>query len=390
MNVKSNIWKIYAIQALRWFMLSMPIFALFFLENGLSMSQILLLQAFFSLVIVLVEIPSGYWSDLFGRKNAIVIGCVLNFVGISIYALSHGFFGFLFAELALGIGAGFISGADSALLYDSLLNLDNPDEYKKYEGKKNFFESGSEGIASIIGGFLAVISLRTPFYAQAVLVFFSIPIALSLVEPARSTLNNIEGNFKTLWRVVKFSLHEHAEVKWLIIYSSLISASGIGVVWFIQPFLAQVGLPLALFGIAWAILQFATAVTAFYAHRIESFFGKTASLVSLTFLTLTGYMLVAKFGAIWIIPAFLIFYFVRGINTPVLKDYVNRLISSDIRATVLSIKNLIARLIFAIVGPFVGWAADAYSIQTAFFLSGILFFLSGLVAVGFLRKYKVI
>ena len=79
----------------------------------------------------------------------------------------------------------------------------------------------------------------------------------------------------------------------------------------------------------------------------------------------------------------------RGINEPVLKDYINQLIGSDIRATVLSVKQLIGRMIFNIIGPFIGWINDLYTLQIALFMTGIIFFVPGLVSLFFLRRVKV-
>ena len=120
-SLKSNIPKLYWIKALRWFMLMMPIVVLFFQDNGLSMSDVMLLQALFAISVVIFEVPSGYLADMIGRRQSIFWGCILGTAGFSIYSFSFGFYGFLLAEIVLGIGSSLISGADSALIYESLL-----------------------------------------------------------------------------------------------------------------------------------------------------------------------------------------------------------------------------------------------------------------------------
>ncbi len=72
-------------------------------------------------------------------------------------------------------------------------------------------------------------------------------------------------------------------------------------------------------------------------------------------------------------------------NSPVLKDYVNRIINSEIRATILSIKGLTSRLLFVIIGPFAGWLSDFYGLQTAFLILGGIFFLLGSISLLFLH-----
>jgi len=389
-TLKSNIWKLYVIKALRWFMLVMPIIVLFFQENGLSMCEVFILQSVFSIAIVVSEVPSGYLADVIGRKVSIVAGCILAFAGFAAYSLSYGFWGFLIAELFLGFSSSFISGADSAMIYDTLLEVGSEDEYKKIEGRMLSVGNFSEGVAGLIGGFLAVVSLRTPFYFEAAITFFSIPVALSLVEPARHKFDNSEGSVKSILRIVKYSLHEHAEVKWLIIYSALVTVSTLTMVWFIQPYLKLVGLPLALFGVVWAALQFSVGIFSFYAHKIELFVGRKATLISLIVLTVIGYCLLSIFQSIWAIGFILIFYFVRGISYPVLKDYINRIITSDIRATVLSVTSLVRRLIFSIFGPIIGWISDLYSLSTALALCGIIFLFWGSISLLLLHRHKAL
>ena len=113
----------------------MPIVVLFYQDNGLSMSQIFILQAIYSISIVALEIPSGYFADALGRKNTIVAGAILGFLGFLIYSFSIGFIGFVLAQIVLGFGQSMISGADSAILYDSLVDSKKENDYLKHEGR---------------------------------------------------------------------------------------------------------------------------------------------------------------------------------------------------------------------------------------------------------------
>lgn len=359
----------------------MPIIVLFFQDNGLSMREVFLLQSFFSIVIVVTEVPSGYLADIIGRKVSIIIGCILAVCGYLTYSFSYGFWGFLLAEMFIGLSASCISGADSALLYDSLVELGSEGEYKKIEGRLLSVGNFSEGIAGIFGGVLALVSLRTPFYYEAAVTFLSIPVAFSLVEPERGKLDNSEGNLKSILRIVKYSLHDHSEVKWLIMYSACMGVSILTLVWFVQPYLKLVGLPLAMFGVVWAGLQFSVGIFSFYAHRIELFVGRKRTLILLVALTVAGYWLLSYFQSVWAISFMVILYFVRGICYPVLKDYINQAITSDIRATVLSVSSLVNKLFFSVFGPLIGWAADLYSLSTAFKLCGIIFLFWGGVSL---------
>ena len=248
----------------------------------------------------------------------------------------------------------------------------------------------SEGVASIIGGLLAAISLRLPFYVETGVLLFTIPLALMLTEPPRTKLDTSKGNFRAVWEIVVYAMHGHPELKWLIVYSSIVNASTLTMVWFIQPYLKLAGLPVWWFGFTWAALQFSVGFFSFSAHRIEKKIGRMNILTMLIILSVSGYILTAIFQSLWAIGFLVLFYIVRGMGQPTFYGYINSLISSDKRATVLSVGNLLVRLIFSCLGPVIGWIADSYSLSHAFLIAAGIFLVPGILSLFFLRKNAVV
>jgi MFS family permease len=293
----------------------MPTFVLFFQDKGFTLAETLLLQSIFSIAIVVLEIPSGYFSDYFGRKKTLVIGSILGTIGYLCYAYSFEFWHFVVAETLLGLGASFISGTDSALLYDSLKELNKTGLYKKYEGFMQSISSFSEGFAAIAGGFIALISLSTPFLVQAGLLFVSVLVALSIKNPSTQTRKDQHDNpLKDLVKIVKYTLHEHKEIRSLIMYSGIIGGSTLTLVFLIQPFLQKIDTPLALFGILWAAFNFSIGIFALTTHRIEEYFGKTKSVALLILLVAIGYFGLGYFNSYYAIALIFIFYFIRAVS----------------------------------------------------------------------------
>ena len=389
-NLQGNLWKLYAIQVCRWFLLLMPVLVLFFQEIGLDLQDVFTIQAFYSVCVILFEVPSGYFADRLGRRRSLLIGSIAAAAGFWVYALATTFADFFVAQFFIAVGGSFISGSDSAMLYDTLIQLRRRNEYQKVAGRLASMANFSEGIAALIGGSLALISLRTPLYSQAVLMLAVIPLAWSLVEPPRKTPDPSEGSFKAVLRIVRYALHGHSEIKWLILYSSLVGTSTLTIVWMVQPYLQAVDLPLEWFGAAWAILQFSVGVFAVNAYRVEAAFGRKASLISLILLSAAGYLLLGLFQALWATVFLLVFYLVRGINGPVMNDYINRCVDSEIRATVLSVKSLVGRLMFTIIGPMAGWVNDQYGLSMAFLVCGFTFLLFGVVFLLFLQRNRIL
>ena len=354
-------------------MLIMPIITLFYQENGLGMKDVLLLQGVYSVAIVVLEIPSGYFADIWGRKRTLIIGSVLGVLGFAIYSFTAGFWGFLIAELILGVGQSFISGSDSALLYDTLKEENREDEYVKLEGRVLSIGNFAETIAAIVGGFLAEISLRTPFIIQTFIAMIAVPAAFTLVEPYRKL--EINDRWKSTILTLKNTILKNKEMQILIIFTAFIGTATLTMAWFIQPYLKEIlNLSISEIGITLAILNLIVGLTSLIAYKIENVIGKRYSLLLIIIGISSTYILMGNIQHWSILIAIALFYFTRGIATPVLKDYINRISTSDIRATVLSVRNFAIRVVFALFGTFLGWYSDFYSIQSALVLAGVIIF----------------
>jgi MFS family permease len=380
-----NILRLYIIKASKWFMLIMPIVVLFYQDNGLGMQEVFVLQAFYSIAIVVLEIPSGYFADVLGRKRTLVIGVTLGFLGFLVYSFSFGFWGFLIAELVLGFGQSLISGADSALLYDTLLQQRKENDYLKHEGRMISIGNFAEALAGIAGGLLAAISLRYPFFIQTAIAFVAIPAAFTLIEPKLHG-TAIQMNFSKIIGVVKYALIDNKKLRWNILYSSFVGASTLTMAWFVQPWFIKIEIPVTLFGIFWTLLNLSVGVTALFSYKIERFLGVKSTVLGFTLILALGFFGAAFFKNSWGLIFLFAFYMARGVATPVLKDYINRITVSDVRATILSVRNFVIRIIFAIWGPLYGWYTDAFSLQGALIIAGFIFILlSGISYIFFIR-----
>lgn len=355
----------------------MPIVVLFYNENGLEQFDIFLLQGIYSIAIVVLEIPSGYFADVLGRKKTLTFGAILGFLGFITYALTHGFWGFLIAEIILGLGQSLISGADSAMLYDSLQAQKRDNEYLKYEGRITSIGNFAEALAGISGGLLATISLRTPYFFQSGVAFLAIPAALSLVEPIRNkTLE--KASFKDILKIFDYALVKNVRLRYNIIFSAIIGSATLSMAWFVQPYFKEIDLPIPMFGVLWTLLNLSVGITSLFAYKAEKALGKTKVILLITLFISGSYILVGQYQTYWGISILFLFYLIRGFATPILKDYINKMTDSAVRATVLSVRNFIIRIVFAGLGPFLGWYTDHYSLAEALSFAGIFFLISGL------------
>ena len=380
-----NLTRLYILKVAHWFMLTMPIVVLFYKDNGLDMSQVFILQAIYSISIVALEIPSGYFADVLGRKNSIIAGAILGFLGFLAYSFSYGFAGFVIAEVTLGFGQSMISGADSALLYDTLIENNCEQEYIKHEGRMTSVGNFAEAFAGIIGGLLAGLSLRYPYYVQTLVAFMGIPAAITLIEPKISQ-TKLGLGWKDITEIVKFSLIKNKRLRWNIIYSSVVGASTLAMAWFVQPWFIRASLPVSMFGVAWTVLNLSVGITAYYAYRIELKLGRINTAATFTAILAIGFIAsgwISGFAGLFFI---LMFYLARGVATPILKDNINRITPSNMRATILSVRNFIIRIIFSILGPIYGWSIDKLSLSAALTIAGTVFIITSGISFYYFKR----
>ena len=123
--------------------------------------------------------------------------------------------------------------------------------------------------------------------------------------------------------------------------------------WLSQYYFTAVELPLGYFGVVWSLLVLSLVPASFFAHRIEDVLGKRWSLFLMASLPIIGFFLLSAMDIIYGITILFLFYLARGFGSVVFSDYVNVLIPSTIRATVLSVQALMMRFIFLILGPII-------------------------------------
>ncbi len=370
-------------------MLYMPVVKLFYAENNLDDFDLFLLHAIYSAIIFIVEVPSGYMADVWGRKNSMLLGLLLGVTGFTFYSFGTGFYGFLMAEIALGIGEGFISGTDSALLYDTLLQQKKQQQYIKYEGRITGGGNLAEALAGFVVTLMALNTLRGYYYLQTVITAIGFIAAWFLIEPKMHTHRD-EISWQAIIHIVKDTLWRNPVLSRFVIFSAIIGFSSLSMAWLAQIFLYQAEVPHNYFGIIWAILNGMVALGAILSHRINTILGHRFSLIFILIFLSGGYFVasgtIEPIGIIFL----LVFYFVRGTAHPILKNRIQMYTTSGVRATVLSVRSLFIRIMFAVLGPLLGVITKKISLSVALLVSGSVIFIPGffLIILIFRRNHR--
>lgn len=369
--MRSNIWKLYAVQCLTQALFLIPVIVPFYQMRGLTMQQVMWLQGAFAFTILVLEIPTGYIADRWGRKQTIIAAGFLGAIGYGIYGLSGGFWDFLLAEITIGIGASFFSGSVEAMTYDTLLTLKEERKYREVAGGMNFWEFSSEAISGLIGGGVAIVSLTLPAWLTVIPMTLATIVALTLREPARHGAHETQ-HWKMIWDVTKHTLFTHRALRNIILLHGAITSLTLTFFWFFQAYQKLVGMPLAFFGLTHAIAVVAGALAAKYVVMLEKRMDDRLILMSIAAIVVACFLLTGLPAMFWLVGTFVISRFAWGALSPLTSDIVNRMTESKVRATVLSLRSFVGRLIFCTAAPIIGFLADTYSIPFALFTTGTI------------------
>ena len=346
------------------FMVVIPVFVPLLQGYGLSMSQVLQTQAMFALVIAVCEVPSGYIADIWGRRNAVLVGSALNGIGFFSLLWADSFIDFLIYEMILGVGFSLISGADLALLYDTEMYLQDSGEGGGAGAGKSLsrlisIEAAASGIAGIGASLLLLWSLDWVVWVQAVTGLAPFILGLRLVEAPRPGTGpkDHRGNAREILELLLFG---KPLVLWTAFAIAVFGLLAVHVFWIYQKYWDIQGIPLASFGYIWAAFALTVSLAARYASTIEQYLGTRRLLVLVALLPLAG-LLGMAFGSGW---AGVMFGFAiqasRGLSMTLFYEALNSRVPGDFRATINSMVSLGVRAIFIVSGPILGLTLDRF------------------------------
>jgi predicted MFS family arabinose efflux permease len=375
-SLASNLIKLYILRGLAFAWFPIPTIVLFYESYGLDIEQIVLLKTILSLSVLVLEVPSGYLADLWGRKACLVIGSGVWIVSWLIYCVGTSFNQFALAEVLAGVAASLISGANTAIGYDTLLQLGREKYYQVWEGRLVAIAGISEAVCGIIGAAIASINLVYPFYLQTVCLVIYFCLALTLVEPKDHQAIAQTQKLKQLQTII-INVFNRPKLRWLILLSGTFSSASFLIVWLSQDYLKQLNIPIQAFGWAWAIFHLGMSVASVNAHRVERIFGIKKATFLLILILGISYICLGSINQVWGMVFIMSLYLVRGLSSPLILNAINQQISSSVRATILSINSLIFGLGFAVVAPMIGAIASGYDLFTGLIVAGCLFLISG-------------
>jgi MFS family permease len=356
---------------------------LFLLDAGLSNAEAFAANAFFAAGQVIFEIPTGVVADTRGRRFSFLLGAGTLLASTLLYLLmwqvEAPFIGWALASALLGLGFTFFSGATEAWLVDALSATGYEGDLETVFGRAQVVGGGAMLVGSVAGGVIAQLTdLGMPYLVRAALLGLTLVIAFLFMRdigfkpernasPVRAVRTVMTGAFDAGLR--------NRPVRWLMLAAPFTTGVGFYAFYALQPYLLELyGDPNAysIAGLAAAIIAGSQMAGGWSVRFVRRWFSRRTDA-----LLLFGLIGVAALLLLGIVPLFavavallVLWALAAAVEEPIRRAFLNGLIPSQQRATVLSFDSLMGSTGGVVIQPALGRVADLSGYAASYVVSG--------------------
>ena len=365
---------------------------LFLLDAGLSNAQAFGANAFFTAGMVVFEVPTGVVADTGGRRLSYLLGtftlAASTMLYLGMWYAGAPFWAWALASALLGLGFTFFSGAVQAWLVDALTftgYFENGGQLERVLAKGEIVEGAAMLGGSVAGGLIAqATNLGVPYLLRALVLIVSFGLAYLLMRdigftPVRG--KRLTDEIRSILRTSIAHGLGNPPVRWIMLEAPFTGGVMIYAFYAMQPYLLELygnQRAFAVAGLAAAIVAGAQIVGGLIVpHLSRVFRRRTSILLTGVGLGTTALALIGLVPSFWtVIALFVLWGLVFAAVTPVRQAYLNALIESRERATVLSFDSLLASSGAVATQPLLGRAADVWGYPLSYVCSAAIQVLS--------------
>lgn len=350
-----------------------PIITIFFLMKELSYLEIMLIATVFKFAVAILEVPTGTVADHFGYKKSMLLGFLIMGLTLTFYPIGSGFIYFMLAEVMFAVGIAFVSGADTALLYESLKVANREKDYAEVLGKASQYAFFMQIIGSIASVFLYKIYFGLPYILSGVLILLGALVVLSFVE--KDTIHHDSLTFKKYFLHIRDSgkyIFHHKKLRTIILFAGLVSMFFGSIYNLYAPYFIATEVSVVYFGFIFAGFNVVAFFTSKYANLFMKI-TKSRTLIIMASLLLLSFLIQGTVYHYIGILAICLQQIYRAINKTIYTKYINKNVETAKRATVLSFHSLFSTLLTAGFSIIIGLLMQRFNIfNTNLILGAIL------------------
>jgi MFS family permease len=356
---------------------------IFLLDAGLSNLEAFAANAFFTAGMVIFEVPTGIVADTIGRRVSYLLGtvtlAVTTLLYVMLWQLEAAFWAWAIVSVLLGLGFTFFSGAVEAWLVDALDATGFEGDLESVFGRGQVVMGVAMLSGSVAGGYIAqATSLGVPFVLRGVVLAVMFVAAFVLMHDVGFTPERGKGIVRDVQKIASASIEygwRVPAVKWMMLASPFTAGVGIYAFYALQPYLLELwGDPEAygVAGLVAAIVAGAQIVGGFAAPWIRKLFQRrTSALLSAVAASAATLALIGVFESFYAVVALIVVWgLLFAASMPIRQAYLNGLIPSQQRATILSFDSMLGSSGGVVLQPVLGRSADVWGYPGSYLLGG--------------------
>lgn len=367
----------------------------FYQNLGFDLTHIGWLYAINTGTVLLLDIPTGYIADRFSYRGMMFAGVAIQAVGYGLLAACSVQWPVYLLQFVLGLGTAVARGADGPLARKSAEK--SGANFGKYSRAAVAAMGVAEGSASLITAAIAwgwpgqaprlAMGLQTLVY---VCVLY-IPWRMHEERPASNdslatVVRQTKHHLANLAATLHSELQTNHEAAWLLLYGATIGCTTQTVVALVQPYFQQLHLANWQFALLWASYHFLWAVFSLISGWYERLLSRWQALASLVVWGIVTNAAMAVFGGTSGLFVMIAFYFIRGVQMPIVLDYMTGVVGESRRATLLAAQSSVQFGMCAVMNAILGYATDHHGVRCAFGISLVVYGILGVVFIMQLKK----
>ncbi|MFX0099335.1 MAG: MFS transporter [Candidatus Hodarchaeota archaeon] len=330
--------------------------------GGITFLQVMYLQSWFLACLFIMEIPTGTIADKFGRKQSIALGTALCAIAAMLYGSNPPAFPkFIVGELLWATSSALFSGADNALVYDTLKELSREEESQEVFKKTATSARLSLLVSSPLGTVIAIVAgLHYTMFLMVVPMTIGFFMTLTIKEP-RKYIKSTKRNYIEILKAGLKQFHKSKELKRLVIDAASIAVIAFLLIWLHQVKLEDMGVDISMYGLVRVVFIGGQIGAIFLLGKLESALKSRKAVLSLTTCLLgVSLILMGTTDSVIIVIIAITVGGGFGLSRWVLFDpCFNKYIESGERATVISTISMIRGIMQAIINVVIGVAVEA-------------------------------
>ena len=373
------------------FVLTRGIFLLYLSYRGLSAGEIAIYSVILNAMTAFCEVPTGILGDKIGTRNSVMLGCILLSLHAVIMANAHNHIILIAMGGIEGAAYTFVSGSDSALLYEILEEGEEQRDYLSVNSKLLAIQSITMGIMIFAGGVIAKYSWETVYYVQGLAMFISMSMLVKITKREKKNFtlnkNNRQKNFNRWKNYIKYD----SKIVFLMFVLGFSICDGVfcGYYNMNQLIFSKIGINVAIIGTFFSASYFINSASYILVNYILRIINRKQMFVYgllLQSIILLALVVVSDKRAFLVIS--IIACFVPEIIFTVADSVIQDYIISEYRATILSIVSMVRTGMTAICYGGMGSMFDQVSVKLFLLGMNILVIVLSIISWGFYFKLK--